>query len=201
MGEGGNSGSITSSYSTGAVSGGSNVGGLVGYIERTITLSYWDTQTSGTTSAGGSGATAKDTDGMKRLTTGAFGMNDSDWDFGDNTQYPALKKGGTTTEAGQPCPRVECGPLVSIVAGTSPVTEGTAAEFTLTRTGSTAAELTVAVTVTGDTGFASATLPTTATFAADKETTTLSIATGNDMDEEDGVINGDRVFHGNLPGG
>ena len=101
-------GAITSSYSTGAVSG-ADGGGLVGSTSTDVTLSYWDTQTSGKTdSAGGSGAMGKDTDGMKALTTGAFGAKDSDWDFGDNTQYPALKKGGSTTVAGQPCPRAEC---------------------------------------------------------------------------------------------
>ena len=104
-----NAGTISSSYSTGAVSGASDGGGLAGSGSADVTLSYWDTQTSGkTTSAGGSGATGKTTDEMKALTTGAFGTNDSDWDFGDNTQYPALKKGGSTTAARQPCPRVGC---------------------------------------------------------------------------------------------
>ena len=104
-----NAGTISSSYSTGAVSGASDGGGLAGSGSADVTLSYWDTQTSGkATSAGGSGATGKTTAEMKALTTGAFGTNDSDWDFGDNTQYPALKKGGSTTVAGQPCPRAEC---------------------------------------------------------------------------------------------
>ena len=103
------SGTISSSYSTGAVSGASDGGGLLGVSGTAVTLSYWDTQTSGkTTSGGGSGAVGKTTDEMKALTTGAFGTNDSDWDFGDNTQYPALKKGGSTTVAGQPCPRALC---------------------------------------------------------------------------------------------
>ena len=104
-------GTITSSYSTGAVSGASDGGGLVGSAVPDVTLSYWDTETSGkTTSAGGNGAVMKDTDEMKALTTGAFGAKDSDWDFGDNTQYPALKKDGTVV-VDQPCPRVGCPPF------------------------------------------------------------------------------------------
>ena len=163
----------------------------MGSTPTDVTLSYWDTATSGNaTSAGGSGAVGKTTEEMKALTTGAFGTSDSDWDFGDNTQYPALKKGGSTTEAGQPCPRAGgCNPLVSIAAGTSPVTEGTAAEFTLTRTGSTAAELTVAVTVTGGDSFLPGAATTEAVFAVGEATVTLSLTTENDeVNEADGTV-------------
>ena len=41
-------GSITQSYATGAVSGTSDVGGLVGYNDGgSITQSYWDSYTTG----------------------------------------------------------------------------------------------------------------------------------------------------------
>ena len=80
-------------------------------------------------------------------------------------------------------------PLVSIAAGTSPVTEGTAAEFTLTREGVITEALTVTVSVTGGDGFLSGTAPTEAVFGAGDGTATLSLATeGDDMDEEDGMI-------------
>ena len=80
-------------------------------------------------------------------------------------------------------------PEVSIAAGTSSVTEGTAAEFTLTRTGSTAAELTVAVTVTGGDGFLSGTAPVGAVFAIGEATVTISLATAVDeVDEADGTV-------------
>lgn len=50
---------LTNCFSTGHVSGGSDLGGLVGYrLAATVTSSYWDTETSGQTgSAGGSGRT------------------------------------------------------------------------------------------------------------------------------------------------
>ena len=177
---------ITSCYSTGAVTGGSSPGGFAGTNDGTVSNSFWDTGTSGIMT--GDVGTGKTTAEMKGLTTGAFGANDSDWDFGDSTQYPALKKDGTVV-AGQPCPRVECDPLVSIAAGSSPVTEGTAAEFTFTRTGFTARELTVAIMVTGGDGFLSGTPPTEVTFGAGEAMKVLSLVTaGDEVDEADGTI-------------
>ena len=79
-------------------------------------------------------------------------------------------------------------PVVSIAAGTSPVTEGMAAEFTLTRTGATDEPLEIGVIVeeTGDmlhggqSGFS---------FAAGSATATLSLATVDDaVDETDSVV-------------
>jgi len=56
-------GTVSNSYSTGAVTGDYEVGGLVGAIYDplgSVTDSFWDTQTSGTsTSAGGTGLTTK----------------------------------------------------------------------------------------------------------------------------------------------
>ena len=135
---------------------------------------------------------------MKMLGVSDFGAeSDLSWHFGDNSQYPAVRTYAVNPSdeqvqgyvlCDQPMPRPECVPLVSIAAVSSGVDEGNPAVFTLTRTRPPTAELIITVAVTGDTGFASATPPTTATFAANEKATTLSIATGNDMDEEDGVI-------------
>ena len=75
-------------------------------------------------------------------------------------------------------------PVVSIAAASSPVTEGTAASFTLTRTGSTAAALTVAVSVSQAGSVLTGTAPTSATFAAEASTTRLAAATANDAVHE-----------------
>ena len=189
---------ITSSYATGVVSGGgTQVGGLTGDSRGTVTSSYWE---SSTDVAGDSDKTA---DQLKSLPVeDAADLFDvwstNDWDFGKASQYPALrtyKEMPADTQVqgdlipGQPCPRIECDPHVSIAAGPSPVTEGTTAEFTLTRTGSTAGGLTVAVTVTGGDGFFSAAAPTEVTFVAGEVTKVLSLVTVDDGDDEtDGTV-------------
>ncbi len=71
-------------------------------------------------------------------------------------------------------------PAVSIAAASTPVTEGTAATFTLTRTGSAAAALTVRVSVSETGAMASGTLPTEVAFAAGSANATLSVATEDD---------------------
>jgi hypothetical protein len=82
-----NGGTIENSYATGAVSGNSIVGGLVGQA-GTVTDSFWDTQASGQSdSAGGTGKTTAQ---MKQQDT--F----DDWDFADAWEidtgtYPYLK--------------------------------------------------------------------------------------------------------------
>ena len=76
-------------------------------------------------------------------------------------------------------------PTISIEPGSSPVTEGTAAAFTLTRTGVTAAELTVEVSVSETGAMVSGTAPETATFAAGSATAELSVATKDDEVVED----------------
>ena len=79
-------------------------------------------------------------------------------------------------------------PVVSISGG-SAVTEGTAAEFTLTRVGDTTGALTVTVSVSGGDSFLSGTAPTGTVFGAGDATATLSVATaGDDMDEADGTL-------------
>ena len=83
-------------------------------------------------------------------------------------------------------------PAITIVAGTSPVTEGTPAVFTLSRTGSPIAALTVNVTVSetgGDMVAASNEGARTVTFLANSATATLSVATASDsVDEANSVV-------------
>ena len=84
---GANGGLITSSHSSGLVSGDSSVGGLVGYNvpgvwgpRGSIVTSFWDVQTSGwTTSAGGTGKTT-----AEMQTTKTF--LDAGWDFVGETK-------------------------------------------------------------------------------------------------------------------
>ena len=72
-------------------------------------------------------------------------------------------------------------PVVSVAAVSSPVTEGSDAVFTLTRTGGMTAALTVTVGVTEDGAvLGDGTLPTEAVFAADANTVTLTVATEDD---------------------
>ena len=69
---------------------------------------------------------------------------------------------------------------VSIAAGTSPVTEGTAASYTLTRTGATTDALTVTVGVTETQAMLAANPPTAVTFGAGDSSVTLTVATDDD---------------------
>ena len=76
-------------------------------------------------------------------------------------------------------------PVVPIVASATPVTEGTAAAFTLSRTGATDAALTVTVSVSESEASVSGTPPTSVTFAAASASATLSVATEDDEVAED----------------
>ena len=76
-------------------------------------------------------------------------------------------------------------PVVSILASATPVTEGTAAAFTLSRTGATDAALTVTVSVSESEASVSGTPPTSVTFAAASASATLSVATEDDEVAED----------------
>ena len=102
---------ITASYATGTVTGGTgvNAGGLAGNpSDGTVTDSYWDTDTSGITGAGG-----QTTSGLQTPTaydssiyanwnvdvdgnagTGDADGNDDPWHFGYDVQYPVLKYDG-----------------------------------------------------------------------------------------------------------
>ena len=80
-------------------------------------------------------------------------------------------------------------PEVTIAALTSEVTEGTAAEFELTRAGVTSAELAVAVSVSESGTMLAETPPTQATFAAGSAKATLTVQTdGDEADEEASTI-------------
>ena len=84
-------------------------------------------------------------------------------------------------------------PVVTIAAGTSPVTEGANAVFELTRVGVITEALTVAVEVTQSGAFIKTsedyTAPTSAVFNAESNTTTLTVETEADtVDEADGSI-------------
>ena len=84
-------------------------------------------------------------------------------------------------------------PVITIEAGTSPVTEGTSAAFALSRAGSTTAALTVNATVSetgGDMVAPANEGARTVTFQANSATATLSVPTVADdhVDEADGVV-------------
>jgi len=101
---------VTASYSTGAVTAGtsSDVSGLTNLLgSSNIANSYWDTSTSGITSAGsGAGGAGHAATALQGPTgyTGIYSAwnvnvdgvsgNDDPWDFGTSSQYPALKFGG-----------------------------------------------------------------------------------------------------------
>ena len=80
-------------------------------------------------------------------------------------------------------------PLVTIAAVGSDQTEGEDAEFTLTRQGVLSDPLTVDISVTGGDDFITGTRPTTATFAADAATHTLTLTTEDDAPvDDDGMV-------------
>ena len=94
-------------------------------------------------------------------------------------------------------------PTVSISADAEEVPEGTAASFTLNRTGATTAALAVTVDVTQDGDFTASGIDgeRTVTFAADSATAALSFATVDDTaGEDDGYITVEvtEVPNGNL---
>ncbi|MBC6413985.1 MAG: cadherin-like beta sandwich domain-containing protein [Chromatiales bacterium] len=102
---GDNDGDITNSYATGAVAGSSSVGGLVGQNYGDITNSYATGTVDGNDNAGGlvgrnsfsSNVTNSRHLSIRelRLPTTATGIysawSTADWDFGNASQYPALK--------------------------------------------------------------------------------------------------------------
>ncbi|MDE0386125.1 MAG: choice-of-anchor D domain-containing protein [Defluviicoccus sp.] len=80
-------------------------------------------------------------------------------------------------------------PVVTVAAVADTVAEGEEAVFTLTRTRSTAAALTVGVTVSQEGDVLTATVPDSVIFAENESTATLRVATVNDgVDEADGVV-------------
>ena len=85
---------------------------------------------------------------------------------------------------------------VSIAAASTPVTEGADAVFTLTRTGDTAAALTVGVSVSAAGAFLDGAAPTEAVFAANAATATLRVAT-----EDDGTAEADGRVSASVSSG
>ena len=80
-------------------------------------------------------------------------------------------------------------PQVTISAGTSPVTEGTAATFTITANPAPTTSLTVNVNVSETGNVMSGTPPSSVTINADQSSATLTVATDDDQaDESNGVV-------------
>ena len=80
-------------------------------------------------------------------------------------------------------------PQVTIAAGTTPVTEGTAATFTISASPAPTSALTVNVDVSEDGDVISGTAPSTVTIDANKTTATLTVNTVNDQaDESNSVV-------------
>ncbi len=80
-------------------------------------------------------------------------------------------------------------PRISIAAGTSPVTEGANATFTITAAGASLSSISVPVSVTQSGAFIKGTAPTSVTIAANGTSATLTVATEDDeVDEPDGSI-------------
>ncbi|MBA7550198.1 hypothetical protein ES705_42706 [subsurface metagenome] len=92
-------GTITSSYSTGTVTGDYNVGGLVGYSNSSITLSFWDMESSGISeSDGGVGLTTAEM--MDPYMLGLNGLgNNPNWILDAGRDYPRLTWEGTTGQS------------------------------------------------------------------------------------------------------
>ena len=84
---------------------------------------------------------------------------------------------------------IEVLPQVSIAAGTSPIHEGTTAQFTLTASAAPPSDLKVNVHVTQNGTFISGTAPTSVTIPANGTTATLSVPTIKDkVNEADGSV-------------
>ena len=147
--------------------------------------SYWENANAADTDDA-TDVTAGD---LKMLEVNNFGARASDWDVGNDGQYPALKHDGSLI-CGQPSPRAYCEPPVQIASATA-VTEGGTAMFTLTRWATfedRATALTVTVSVTGGAGFIGTPSPNVM-FAATSREATYSVPTeGDTMDEADGRI-------------
>ena len=80
-------------------------------------------------------------------------------------------------------------PTITIAAGTSPIAEGTTAQFTLTASAAPPSNLAVSVSVTQSGSFISGTAPTSVTIPANRTTATLSVPTLKDkVNEADGYV-------------
>ena len=90
---------ITGSYAIGAVAGNSNTGGLLGhgeyqpddYILTVVADSYRNTDVQGHRGGWGTGKTTAELQAPTGRTGIYAGWSSRNWDFGDSSQYPALK--------------------------------------------------------------------------------------------------------------
>ncbi len=88
-------GIISSCYATGFVSGTNYVGGFSGYHSGTLSVSFWDTESSGQSNGVGSGGslgiTGKTTAQMHSMTTFlGWGSESAVWTIDDTNDYPHL---------------------------------------------------------------------------------------------------------------
>ena len=138
----------------------------------TFTANDWSTEQTVMVSAAADTDNVNDNATISHVVAGA--------DYGDNS-VTAASVAVTVSEVVLP--------VVSIAAGTSPVSEGTPVAFRLTRTGSATDGLTVNVTVTESGEVISGPAPTSVTFGAGSDTATLSVSTDDDdVDEDAGMV-------------
>ncbi len=217
-------GSITNSYSTGAVSLSSgsmtSIGGLLGESNAgtgTVTDSYWDTTTSGRpTSFGGSGAAGKTTSELQSPTTyGAttndtyYGWNanidgqpgnDDPWTFGAMDQYPALKYAGLDTTV-----QFQLQPAVVTLALTpSSISESggmSTVTATLSRSLSAATTITVRPVADAYTVGADSTITIPAGSTANASDTVVITAVDNTQDEPNRDVTMSAVMHNSQVSG
>ena len=136
---GSNAGPVTNCYSTGGVSASFYVGGLIGSNgSGTVLNSFWDTETSGTTTGIGygttTGATGKTTAEMKTLST----FTDAGWDFMDETANGSDDYWGINASENSGYPFLEwqgyshvppTAPEMDLKQGTTPIADGGSHDF------------------------------------------------------------------------
>ena len=83
--------SIISSYATGMVSGDSSVGGLIGQDFGNVTTSYWDSTVNASLTMSENAKTTTELQSPTAASGIYSDWNSHDWDFGDNSHYPALR--------------------------------------------------------------------------------------------------------------
>ncbi len=109
-----------------------------------------------------------------------------------NGYVRASVRAGTNYTVGSASPvsvSVRDTPYLSIAAGTSPITEGANATFTITAAGAPLSSMTVSVNVTQSGSFIKGTAPSSVTIPANGTSATLTVATENDStDEPNGSI-------------
>ena len=114
----------------------------------------------------------------------------------DDRQLSATVSAEVAGPGGQAVPTGEALPTVSIAAGTSPVTEGTAATFDVRLDKAATASLTVSVSVTEDGSVLSGTPPASVTLGAGDTSATLSVPT-----EADSVVEANSTVTATVTAG